>query len=59
MLDEHTGEISSTQFEFTGEFCATGSIDKFWYLILVELVKSGISILVNVLKPCGVMKMKF
>lgn len=28
VLDEHTGEISSTQFEFTGEFCATGSIDK-------------------------------
>jgi dynein assembly factor with WDR repeat domains 1 len=27
-LAEHKGEISSTQFEFTGEFCATGSIDR-------------------------------
>jgi len=29
-LEEHTGEISSTQFEFTGEFCATGSIDRYF-----------------------------
>jgi len=27
-LAEHEGEISSTQFEFTGEYCATGCIDK-------------------------------
>lgn len=28
VLDEHQAEISCTQFEFTGELCATGSIDR-------------------------------
>jgi hypothetical protein len=29
VLNDHKSEISSTQFEFTGDFCATGSIDRF------------------------------
>lgn len=32
-LDEHQGEISSTEFEFTGELCATSSIDRYSYFV--------------------------
>jgi len=42
-LAEHEGEISSTQFEFTGEYCATGCIDrtcKIWDVSTGECINS-------------------
>jgi WD40 repeat protein len=38
----HEGEISCSQFEFTGDFCATGSIDKY-FLSEIEHVSCGTS----------------